>query len=519
MTQARTIDTGHPLEGFRAWQRAHIRLTTLYGSAVLFTLVMMGVAFYKLGVDFAIASLQQRLLATTTSLASAIDGDAIAAIPVDSSTVTPLHQELLTRFAGVAQQDPDVETVYVLRPTEEPTKLRFLVDFVKSGDPAKPGERYEASELPILLKGFAAPAVEQQPYTDKWGPTLSGYAPIVDSEGRSVGLVGVDVKVVQIAALRRQVMMVVAAAFGAAFVLLSLASILVARSVRKPLTKLIEGTEAIARGELTTRIAMQRKDEFGVVARHFDAMAEALQDREFLRETFGRYVSKEVAKVLLERPIDTDLKGEERVVTVLISDIRGYSTISERLPPVHVVDMLNRYLSVMTDVIDEQQGCVIELLGDAILAVFGAPSYLPDHSERAVRCALRMRERLVELNREWRQSGLSKYWHDSTITDLSERIGIHTGPVVAGNLGGRSRLKYSVIGDTVNVAARLEALNKELDTDLLVSEQVFVQLPNDLLDLFQDQGVHKVKGRQQSVQVFGIPRDKSGTAAGRVQSA
>lgn len=130
-----------------------------------------------------------------------------------------------------------------------------------------------------MLKGSVAPAVEDKPYTDRWGSTLSGYAPILDSEGRSVGLVGVDVHVAQIAALRRHVLAVVASAFGGAFVLLILASILVARSVRKPLTRLIEGTEAIARGELTTRLRMQRGDEFGVVARHFDSMAEALQDR------------------------------------------------------------------------------------------------------------------------------------------------------------------------------------------------------------------------------------------------
>ena len=140
-----------------------------------------------------------------------------------------------------------------------------------------------------------------------------------------------------------------------------------------------------------TRLHMQRRDEFGVMGRHFDSMAEALQDREFVRETFGRYVSEDVAKLLLDQRIHTELAGEERVVTVLISDIRGYSTISERLPPVQVVDMLNRYLSAMNEVIDEHKGCVIEFLGDAILAVFGAPHYLPDHSERAVRCALSMR--------------------------------------------------------------------------------------------------------------------------------
>jgi adenylate cyclase len=157
--------------------------------------------------------------------------------------------------------------------------------------------------------------------------------------------------------------------------------------------------------------------------------------------------------------------------------------------------------------------------GDAILAVFGAPHYLPDHSERAVRCALSMRERLVELNQEWRQSGLSQYWQNGAEVGLSERIGIHTGPVVAGNLGGTTRMKYAVIGDSVNVASRLESLNKELDTDILVSEQVYTHLPGDLLEQLQDKGVHRVKGRQQSVRVFGIDRDGSDAVTDRAQSA
>jgi len=519
MNQVCRVTPANPMEGFRAWQRCHIRLTTLYGSAVLLTLAVMAGVFYKLGVDAAITGLQQRLLATTTSLASAIDGDAMAAIPLDSDTLTPLHQALLARFEEVARHDPDIETIYVLRPTRQPTRLRFLVDFAKDGDTAGPGEAYEASELPIMLKGFVAPAVEDEPYADQWGLTLSGYAPITNSEGRSVGLVGVDVQIVEIAALRRQVLTVVAVAFGLAFMLLGLASILVARSVRKPLTKLIDGTEAIARGELTTRLDMRRSDEFGVMARHFDSMAEALQDREFVRETFGRYVSKDVASLLLDQRVHAELDGEERVVTVLISDIRGYTSISERLPPVQVVDMLNRYLSAMNEVIDDYKGCVIEFLGDAILAVFGAPNYLPDHSERAVRCALSMRQRLVELNQEWRQSGLSQYWQDGGEAGLSERIGIHTGPVVAGNLGGNTRVKYSVIGDSVNVAARLEAMNKELDTDILVSEQVYTQLPAELLGQFRDRGVHQIKGRQQSVRVFGIDKGSSGNLTETAQSA
>ncbi len=519
MSEGCAIDSKNPLEGFRAWQRCHIRLTTLYGSAVLVTLAIMAVIFYKVGVDAAINSLQQRLLVITSSLASAIDGDAVAAVPLDSRALSPLHLELLARFEEVGVHDPDIETIYVLRPTQEPTKLRFLVDFAKEGGAAQPGDAYEASELPVMLKGFVAPAVESKPYADEYGITLSGYAPITNGEGRSVGLVGVDVEVVQIASLRRQVLAVVASAFGVAFVLLGLVSILVARSVRTPLTKLIDGTEAIARGELATRLHMQRSDEFGVMGRHFDYMAEALQDREFVRETFGRYVSKDVAKLLLDQRMHTELAGEERVVTVLISDIRGYSTVSERIPPVQVVDMLNCYLSAMNEVIDEYRGCVIEFLGDAILAVFGAPNYLPDHSERAVRCALGMRERLIQLNREWHRSGLSQYWQDGTKVGLSERIGIHTGTVVAGNLGGISRMKYAVIGDSVNVAARLEALNKELDTDVLVSEQVYSHLPSDLMEQLKDKGIHQIKGRQQSLRVFGIDRGDGEAIADSAASA
>ena len=176
--------------------------------------------------------------------------------------------------------------------------------------------------------------------------------------------------------------------------------------------------------------------------------------------------------------------------------------MSEQMSPTEVVNLLNDYLTAMNAEIDRHQGCVIEFLGDAILAVFGAPVATSGHPERAVRCALAMREALGRLNAEWERRGLAAGWRARGLDALAQRIGVHTGLVVAGNLGSAHRMKYAVIGDAVNVAARLEALNKNLGTELLISDAVWAELPDELARQAHDQGLHKVKGRDQQIQVW-----------------
>ncbi|UCE90293.1 MAG: HAMP domain-containing protein [Pseudomonadota bacterium] len=497
----------NPLRTLRAWQRLHNRLTILYGLTTLVALILLGLIFYRSGVEAEVHALQQRLLSTVTSLAASINAAAVAETPLEATEMTPLHRELLSRFEEVANQDADVETIYLLRPTREPTKLRFMVDYAKDGDSGAPGEAYDATDLPVMLQGFARPSVEDEPYTDEFGTTLSGYAPIITADGRSVGLVGVDVEAWRLSAIRQEVFTSVALVFGVAVLLLGLVAAIVGRNVRKPLSEIIDAAGAISSGNLNTRIGMARSDELGVMSSHIDRMAEQLQEREFIRETFGRYVSERVAKELLKGGgTDMTLGGEERVVTVLFSDLYGYSTISEHMPPARVVDMLNRYLAEMNQIVDDHGGCVIEFLGDAVFAVFGAPNYIPDHGEQAVRSAIEMRRRLVQLNQEWRDTELDRYWQETGVKAVSARIGIHSGRVVAGNLGSATRMKYAVIGDTVNVASRLETLNKELGTDILVSRDVYMQLPEDLTRELSDRGSHMVKGRDQPVTVYALDK-------------
>lgn len=496
--------TTNPLDRLRTWQRFHIRLTALYGGTVLLTLLLMAAAFYWLVVSAELQALQRRLLTTAISLAHSINADELALLTSSDAQSASLSTQLKQRFKQVAAADSDVESIYILRPTSEPTKLQFFVDYVKHGEAGKQGDAYAASDLPVLLKGFVTASVEDEPYKDDFGFTLSGYAPLITSEGKSIGVLGLDVTADRISVMKRRSLWITSSLFAIAAMLVGIASWFVARNVREPLSRLINATATIARGDLNTRLKLQRNDEFGLLATHFDFMTHELQQREMIRATFGRYVSEDVARTLLEEGKTPTLGGEERIVTILFCDLRGYTTISEQLSPVQVVELLNNYLAAMNAIIDEQRGCIIEFLGDAILAVFGAPIYIHDHSERALRCALAMRERLQQLNKEWDTSEQAQRFWRPGISTLEARIGIHTGPVVAGNLGSPQRMKYAVIGDSVNIAARLETLNKELNTSILLSDEVRARVPQDLQLAMQMHGEHKVKGRQQLVKVFAI---------------
>ena len=499
------------LQSLRGWRRLHIRLTLLYGGATVLALGLLALSVYQHGVTSETRNLQRRLLNTVDSLANSVEADRISALPQQQGLWTPGHRALLRRFAETARGDKDIKSIYMMRPTAEPTKLRFVVDYERDGSIAMPGDTYDASNVPMLLKGFDRPVVEEKPVRDSFGDTLSAYAPVQTLNGRSVAVLGVDVDASRLEEIRQGVLLNTAIAFGVALVLLFLATLVVAQSLRTPLTRLINAAAAISEGDLTTRIGLQRNDELGLMSQHFDLMAEQLQDREFIRDTFGRYLSSSVADEVLRQRDGISLGGEERVVTVLFTDLRGYSSISEQMSPAQVVTMLNQYLGAMNEIVDRHQGCVIEFLGDSIFAVFGAPHYRVDHAEQAMRCAPAMLTRLDELNEMWRQSGLARSWRDSGITQISSRTGLHCGKVIAGNIGSQSRIKYSVIGDSVNVASRLESLNKEYGSRLLISRDVYLQLPADLADLFVDRGPIKLKGRDQVVRIYSLSSDDVGS--------
>jgi adenylate cyclase len=229
--------------------------------------------------------------------------------------------------------------------------------------------------------------------------------------------------------------------------------------------------------------------------------------RRRLRDSFGRYVSREVmAQVLVDAP---GLAGERREVSILFSDLRGFTALAESRPAERVAAHLSEYFATMTTAIFAHRGTINDFVGDAVMAIFGAPLTDPQHALHAARSAVAMQEALVGLNRRWEAAGLPT---------LRMGIGIHSGEVFAGNVGGAEHLKYAVVGDPVNVAARLEGLNKDLGTTVLMTEATRGIL-GDRVEA-KDCGTLWVKGRTQPLRVYELlalrPESEGGSpCAGR----
>jgi class 3 adenylate cyclase len=185
------------------------------------------------------------------------------------------------------------------------------------------------------------------------------------------------------------------------------------------------------------------------------------RERNFINETFGKYVSREVRDEILAGRIS--LKGELKEVTVLFADLRDFTRLVETIPPREVVAIINTYFEAMSAAIASHHGLVLQYIGDEIEAVFGAPVALDNHQQCAIDAALQMRTRLSQVNLELARQGYPPLRHG---------IGLHTGKVVAANIGSPQRLSYAMVGETVNVASRIQGLNKDYDTDILISDAV-----------------------------------------------
>jgi adenylate cyclase len=255
----------------------------------------------------------------------------------------------------------------------------------------------------------------------------------------------------------------------------------IVRSLLLPLRVLSRAMGRVAAGDLSLRVPVTSNDEVGEVTGRFNSMVEGLRERERIRETFGAYVDPEVAEHILE---GAAAEGEEVDVTLLFCDVRDFTGFAERAEPRQVVSTLNRLFETAVPVIAEHGGHVDKFIGDGLLAVFGAPRPAADHADQALAAA----KKIARLVREGFRD------------EVAIGIGLNSGTVVAGSIGGAGRLEFSVIGDAVNVAARVEAATRETGDAILLSEGTRERL-GDPSGLVERPGI-ELKGKSEPVTLY-----------------
>jgi adenylate cyclase len=259
-----------------------------------------------------------------------------------------------------------------------------------------------------------------------------------------------------------------------------------------PIQRLGEGAKALGLGHLDHRVHIKRNDELGDLAYAFNRMAEDLEVKEKIKDSFGRYVAPEIVETVLANPDKKWLKGSKVEVTVLFVDIRGFTSLSENKDPEGIVELLNDYFTLVTDAVIKHGGHINKFWGDEVMAVFGAPVPNPKHAEAAVRSALDIQGDVFRLNREHRRG----------FENICIGVGINSGEMVAGNLGSQRRMEYTVIGDNVNIASRLTSQAKA--GEILISSSTFDLIKKEKSFLIEELGKVSVKGRKEEVDVFNV---------------
>jgi adenylate cyclase len=260
-----------------------------------------------------------------------------------------------------------------------------------------------------------------------------------------------------------------------------------------PIKLLVAGVNEVGRGNLDQEIKTKSNDEIGELTAAFNDMTKGLREKAFIRNTFERYMSKQLAEKLLADPekLKLELGGENRHVTVLFTDIRGFTSLSEKLDPKGVISFLNEYFSMMVDVVFEHNGWIDKFIGDAIMIIYGLPVTCEDDAVRAVKTGLAMKEAMARYNERRVAEGKGP---------IHIGIGINTGMVVAGNVGSTERMNYTVIGDEVNIAARLVSLSKQ--ENIIISQNTY----EEVKDHFVIEKREKVtlKGKLEPQQIYEV---------------
>jgi adenylate cyclase len=448
-------------------------------------------------------ALFQEIQSTAVSIVSTgatfLDGDRLSAIRTreDEGTANYRSTENLLRQIRDANRRSDVNVAYLytmMASPDNPAVMLFGVDSESSREnKSHVGDVYKgvfAKDFKVQNRVF----VDETPSSDQWGTWITACAPVNIRNGRVVSMLCGDLGYADVKRKTTWKLIIcglisMSATLMAAIVISSI----LARHVSKPIQVLHYSLHEVGKGNFNFRMDETTPCEFGDVARTVNSMVAGLRQRDMLKGVFAHYVSDQILNSVLEHGHQPNLNGERRKITVLFSDIRNFTALSEQLSPEDVVSLLNEYFEAMVDIIFRYNGMLDKFMGDGMMVIFGAPEDDPYQEEHAITAGLEMLRKLKLLCDKW------KHGRDLAI---SIGIGIHTGIAVVGNIGSQKHMEYTAIGDTVNLAYHIESLTKETGYSLLVSDYTFVSVRNQFA--FKRIENLAIKGRKESVVVYAV---------------
>jgi class 3 adenylate cyclase len=379
-------------------------------------------------------------------------------IPTDADNGTVVTAYFLVDYTLVARNSDTARD-----PKERATRMAELIHTIPID--VRPGERYPVQFTSIGEQFLGQGAL---------------FEPAPGTRGVIALYCSLDQELLPLRKLQRMIALITAVAA----VLAVFAARWIARRLARPVEQLVEGTQRIAQGDFTHSINIQRNDELGELARSFNEMAMGLAQRDLIKDTLGQFVDPRIADALLTNP--ASLRGQRVVQSVLFSDLEKFTSISEKLPPETLVQMLNRFLGASADVVKGLNGYLDKFLGDGVIAFWGPPVEV-NHSVAACRAGLKM----IELAKQFRDP------------PLRVRVGIATGEVLVGIIGSESSKKnYTAMGDVVNLASRLEGANKVYGTQILIDARTAVEIRDVLVTRQID--VVRVLGRAEPVELYEV---------------
>ena len=412
---------------------------------------------------------------------------------VNSTEFKQLNDELLEIRDLNRRSNIYVEYVYLIKKYDDSNHYYFLMDIHSEEHKDKTyfGQLYPSrSEIPPEL---SSPFVTTHIYSDEWGTWLTGYVPIYDSDGNRIAILGIDVRTKEIYLELEKLLLYGLIAFVISIFVAVIFAYFLSKLVASSLSILCDTVKCIGKGDFSTRSCLNTRDEFNELSLAINNMTKGLEERERLKLGFARYVSQYALEELLKMDKPISLEGERKKVTLLFSDIRHFTGMAEELPPEEVLKLLNEYFTEMIEVIFNYGGTLDKFIGDGMMVEFGAPLEDKLQELHAVLAAVHMQLHLDKLCDKWEKEGRKR---------LIMGIGIHTGLAVLGNIGSELRMEYTAIGDSVNVASRLERFTKKIEKPIIVSKSVYEKVKDHFV--FEDLKEIEIPGRKGIIQAYSL---------------